>query len=180
MRNIWHDISKKRIKADDFIACIEIPKGSKKKYELDKETGFILLDRVLYTSTFYPANYGFIPRTYAHDLDPLDVLVLCSEVLDPLVLVRCKPIGVINMIDSIYRDEKIIAVPLNDPNYSCYNDISELPVHIFEEISHFFHVYKELEGKQTDVRETLDHKEAERIISEAIELYEEKYGEKTK
>ena len=95
MKNIWHDIDNDRIKATDFIVCIEITKGSKKKYELDKETGMIILDRILYTSTHYPANYGFIPRTYCGDRDPLDVLVLCQETIDPLVLVRCKPIGVI-------------------------------------------------------------------------------------
>ena len=99
--NIWHDIDNDRIKPDEFIACIEIPKGSKKKYELDKETGLIILDRILYTSTHYPANYGFIPRTYSDDRDPLDVLILCDETFDPLTLVRCKPIGVFKMSDEI-------------------------------------------------------------------------------
>ena len=99
--NIWHDIDNDRITKDEFIACIEIPKGSKKKYELDKETGLIILDRILYTSTHYPANYGFIPRTYSQDKDPLDVLALCDETFDPLVLVRAKPIGVLKMIDQI-------------------------------------------------------------------------------
>ena len=98
--NIWHDIDEDRISKDEFIACIEIAKGSKKKYELDKKTGMIILDRILFTSTHYPANYGFIPRTYSQDNDPLDVLVLCSESFDPLVLVRCKPIGVVKMIDN--------------------------------------------------------------------------------
>src|SRR5574344_1774651 len=107
--NIWHDIDNDRISQNDFIACIEISKGSKKKYELDKETGMIILDRILYTSTHYPANYGFIPRTYSQDRDPLDVLVLCSEDLDPLVIVRCYPIGVVKMIDDDDIDEKIIA-----------------------------------------------------------------------
>ena len=115
MSNIWHDISPKRINSEDFICVIEISKGSKKKYELDKETGFILLDRILYTSTHYPANYGFIPRTYGDDNDPLDVLLLCSEPLEPLTLVRAYPIGVIKMIDNERNDEKIIAIPFNDP-----------------------------------------------------------------
>ena len=97
--NVWHDIDPARIKPEDFLAVIEIPKGSKKKYELDKQTGLIILDRILYTSTHYPANYGFIPRSYGDDGDPLDVLVLCSEVLDPLTLVRCYPIGYISMLD---------------------------------------------------------------------------------
>ena len=144
MKNIWHDIDNDRIKANDFIVCIEISKGSKKKYELDKETGMIILDRILYTSTHYPANYGFIPRTYCGDRDPLDVLVLCQETIDPLVLVRCKPIGVIKMIDNDDVDEKIIAVPLNDPSYNVYNNLTELPLHIFEEISHFLKFFHEI------------------------------------
>lgn len=106
--NIWHDISPKRIKTDDFCAVIEITKGSKAKYELDKETGLLFLDRILYTSTHYPANYGFIPRTYAEDHDPLDVLVLCSENIHPLSLVRCYPIGVISMEDNGSKDEKLL------------------------------------------------------------------------
>ena len=111
MANIWHSIAPERIQPEDFIAIIEIEKGSKRKYELDKETGLLVLDRVLYTSTHYPANYGFIPRTYADDGDPLDVLVLCSEAIDPLVMVRCYPIGVISMVDDNMNDEKIIAIP---------------------------------------------------------------------
>ena len=118
MANIWHNISPDRIQPEDFICVIEIPKGSKKKYELDKETGLIQLDRILYTSTHYPANYGFIPRTYGDDGDPLDVLLLCAEPLEPMTLVRAYPIGVINMIDSGRNDEKIVAIPFNDPNYN--------------------------------------------------------------
>ena len=172
MSNIWHDMNRARIHPDDFIAVIEITKGSKKKYELDKETGFIILDRILYTSTHYPANYGLIPRTYADDGDPLDVLVLCSEELEPLTLVRCYPIGVIKMIDNGRNDEKIIAIPFNDPTYNVYHDISELPSHIFEEMRHFFSVYKALENKQTAVDEVRNAEEALRIIGECIERYE--------
>ena len=124
MMNIWHDISPKRITPEDFYAVIEISKGDKNKYELDKETGLLKLDRVLFTSTHYPANYGFIPRTFADDGDPLDVLVLCSETILPMTLVECKPIGMLNMIDGDSMDEKIIAVPLNDPNYSTYIGIN--------------------------------------------------------
>ena len=175
MSNIWHDISPKRIAPEDFIAVIEIPQGSKKKYELDKETGLIILDRVLHTSTHYPANYGFIPRTYGDDLDPLDVLVLCSEPLEPLILVRCYPIGVISMIDSGRNDEKIIAIPYSDPTYNSYHDISELPRHIFDEMSHFFRVYKALEGKETAVNEISGHEEAERIIAAALDNYVENF-----
>ena len=115
--NIWHDISPKVITKEKFTAVIEIPKGSKVKYELDKTTGLLRMDRILYTSTHYPANYGFIPRTYAEDGDPLDVLVLCSETLAPLSLVDCYPIGVISMLDNGAADEKIICIPLNDPTY---------------------------------------------------------------
>ena len=116
--NIWHDINPNRIAIDDFIAVIEIPKGSKEKYELDKETGRLILDRILHTSTHYPANYGFVPLTLAGDGDPMDVLVLCSQPLVPLSMVRCYPIGVITMNDGGEMDEKIIAIPFSDPNYN--------------------------------------------------------------
>ena len=172
MSTIWHDIRPDRIRPEDFIAVIEIAKGSKKKYELDKETGLLILDRILYTSTHYPANYGLIPRTYADDGDPLDVLVLCSEALEPLTLVRCYPIGMIKMIDNGRDDEKIIAIPYSDPTYNVYHDIGELPSHIFEEMRHFFSVYKALEHKQTAVDEVKDAKEALRVIAASIEQYE--------
>lgn len=175
MSNIWHDISPSRINADDFISVIEIEKGSKNKYELDKETGHIILDRILYTSTHYPANYGLIPRTYADDGDPLDVLVLCSEMLQPLSLVRCYPIGVITMVDGGKMDEKIIAIPFNDPTYNTYHDIAELPEHIFSEMRHFFTVYKNLEGKETAVDEVKGPEEARKIIMSCIDAYIEKY-----
>lgn len=169
--NIWHDINSDRIQPDDFIAVIEIAKGSKKKYELDKQTGMIILDRILYTSTHYPANYGFIPKTFADDDDPLDVLVLSSESIDPLVLVRVYPIGVITMIDNGRNDEKIIAIPYSDPTYHSYKSIEDLPGHIFAEMQHFFQVYKELEHKQTAVNEVKGRDEATEIIKNAIERY---------
>ena len=173
--NIWHKISPKRINPDDFIAVIEIEKGSKIKYELDKETGLIRMDRILHTSTHYPANYGFIPRTYSDDNDPLDVLVLCSEKLGPMTLVRCYPIGVIRMLDNDRRDDKIIAIPFDDPNYNMYKDIQELPAHVFDEMTHFFKVYKELENKTTAVNE-VDHVDvAKEIITGDIERYIESF-----
>ena len=178
--NIWHSVSLSRVKPDDFIAVIEIPKGSKKKYELDKETGNIILDRVLYTSTHYPANYGFISKTLSEDKDPLDCLVLCSEELDPLVLVRCFPIGVIKMMDQGAMDEKIIAIPFNDPTYNEYKDVSDIPAHIFDEIQHFFSVYKTLEGKDTVVDEVMNREEAIKIIQNSIQNYIEKYDDKIK
>ncbi len=173
--NIWHDMNPGRITPEDFVAIVEIGKGSKCKYELDKETGILMLDRILYTSTHYPANYGFIPRTYADDFDPLDVLVLCSEPLHPMTAVRCYPIGVITMIDNGRNDEKIIAIPYSDPSYNSYRDISQLPPHIFAEMTHFFRVYKELEGKQTAVHEVEGKDAAVAIIARAIEHYKEKF-----
>ena len=171
MSNIWHDISPARIAENDFIAVIEIEKGSKKKYELDKETGSLILDRILYTSTHYPTNYGLIPRTYADDNDPLDVLVLCSENIQPLSLVRCYPIGVITMKDQGRLDEKIIAICVNDPSYSGYEDIQQLPAHIFEEMRHFFTVYKNLEGKETVVDEVQGSEKARQVIRDCISHY---------
>ncbi|MGI6744656.1 MAG: inorganic diphosphatase [Acutalibacteraceae bacterium] len=171
--NIWHDISPEKIKNNDFVMCVEIEKGGKCKYELDKETGLLKLDRILYTSTHYPSNYGFIPRSYAEDLDPLDVLLLCSESIHPMTLVRCYPIGVISMIDNGRLDDKIIAIPFNDPSYNAYTDISQIPSHIFEEMMHFFRVYKELEGKETAINEMKGSTNAERIVEKAIRSYKE-------
>lgn len=176
MSNIWHDISPDRITPEDFICVIEITKGSKKKYELDKKTGFLILDRILYTSTHYPANYGFIPRTYADDGDPLDVLLICAEPIEPMTLVRAYPIGVIKMIDNGKYDEKIIAIPHGDPNYNMYTDIDQLPKHIFEEMRHFFTVYKNLENKETAVDEVRPREEAIRIIEGDIENYNKCFG----
>lgn len=170
--NPWHDFDPKRLSPESFIAIVEIPKGSKKKYELDKQTGLLILDRILYTSTHYPANYGFIPRTYSDDGDPLDVLVLCQESLDPLTMVRCYPIGVIKMEDNNESDEKIIAIPEKDPSWSGYRDLNSLPNHMFDEISHFFEVYKTLEHKHTTVKEVLGRDDALKIIRDALDEYE--------
>ncbi len=172
--NIWHDISRNRIKAEDFYVVVEITKGGKMKYELDKETGLLVLDRILYTSTHYPANYGFIPRTLAEDGDPMDVLVLSSESLLPMSLVRCYPIGVIIMNDNGSSDEKVIAIPYTDPTYNGYKSIKELPAHIFEEMQHFFRVYKELENKPTSVSEVYDVDVAKDVVQKSINNYVEK------
>ncbi len=174
--NIWHDISPERIKPDDFIAYIEITKGQKQKYELDKETGMLRLDRVLYTSTHYPANYGFIPRTLSEDNDPLDVLVICSEPILNQSIVRCRPIGIITMEDSGEQDEKIIALPFGDPTYSRYRSVLDLPEHITDEMEHFFKVYKQLEGKETFVSKSEGRKTAEEIIAKSIAMYNSVYG----
>ncbi|MBQ9980877.1 MAG: inorganic diphosphatase [Oscillospiraceae bacterium] len=175
MSNIWHDIDPKRITPEDFIVVVEIPKGSKNKYELDKETGLIILDRILYTSTHYPANYGFIPRSYGDDGDPLDVLVLCSETLAPLTLVRCFPIGYISMLDGGKNDEKIIAIPFADPTYNQYRDISELPNHTFEEMCHFFTVYKNLEGKEAMAGDINGREAAVNVIKASLDNYVESF-----
>lgn len=167
----WHDVKPSRVTPDRFLALVEISKGSKNKYELDKETGHLILDRVLFTSTHYPQNYGFIPRTYARDYDPLDVLILCSESIIPMSFVECKPIGVLIMKDNGLYDEKIIAVPLNDPFYSPFTNITEIPAHIMEEIKHFFAVYKTLEGKDTAIDEVEDVEVAKQIISDCIKAY---------
>ena len=165
----------KQVTPKNFTAVIEISKGSRCKYELDKHTGLLRLDRVLYTSTHYPASYGFIPRTFADDGDPLDVLVLCNEPIQPLTLVQVYPIGVMRMLDDGHIDDKIIAVPFTDPNYNSYHSIDELPAHIFDEIMHFFKVYKQLENKQTDIKELYNREEAEKIVRDAIDGYVENF-----
>ena len=169
--NIWHDISDTRIKPDKFVAVIEIPKGGKQKYELDKATGMLRLDRILYTSTHYPANYGFIPRTLADDGDPLDVLVLCSEQLQPMCLVDCYPIGIFSMTDDNELDEKIIAIPFEDPQMNQWRDINELPRHIYSEIQHFFTVYKSLEHAETSLAEVENSQMARQVIEKCVSAY---------
>ena len=175
MMNIWHDIDPKEISPQEFMAVIEIPAGSKKKYELDKRTGVLRLDRILHTATHYPANYGFIPRTYADDRDPLDVLVLCTETLDPMIMVKCYPLGCIRMMDGGFYDDKVIAVPVGDPTWNYYKDLMQLPPHVITEIAHFFEVYKALENKQTATNDVLDREGAVKIIEEAVESYQIHY-----
>ena len=173
--NIWHDIAKERIKEDEFYAVIEISMGSKNKYELDKETGMLLLDRILFTATHYPANYGFIPRTYSDDGDPLDVLVLCSEPIAPMSLVKCYPIGVVDMRDEGDEDKKIIAIPFSDPIWSVYKNVEEIPPNYVAEIRHFFGVYKQLEGKTTVVLNICGREKAMEYIKKDMKAYDEKF-----
>ena len=174
--NIWHEIDESRITPDEFIAVIEIAKGFKKKYEIDKQTGFIILDRILHTSTQYPANYGFIPKTLSGDGDPLDVLVLSSEALDPLVLVNCYPVGMMVMTDNGKKDEKIIAIPKNDPLYNEYKSLDKLPRHIADEMINFFKVYKdENEGVTLVETKPLGVRDAKLVIAEAKQNYREKF-----
>jgi inorganic pyrophosphatase len=174
---IWHSLAPERVTEDEFVAVIEIPKGSKKKYELDKETGMIILDRVLRTATHYPCSYGFIPLTLSEDGDPLDVMVICSETLDPNTLVRCRTLGLIEMIDNGERDEKIIAVAIADPYVNNYRDITDVPQVLIDEIEHFLLVYKNTTAK-VEVKKPKPRPDAAKIIKEAIELYNNKKGGK--
>lgn len=176
MSNIWHDMNKDRIKAEKFYTFIEIPKGSKNKYELDKETGVLVLDRVLGASVQYPANYGFIPKTLAEDSDAVDVLVLCQETIPAGCLVEAKPIGVMLMNDDGKIDEKIIAVATKDLVYSSYNNLEELPEHIIFEIEHFFNIYKAFEDKKTTIEGFKGKEVAISTINSGLERYEKTFG----
>lgn len=171
----WHSLpSRPSSEANTIHVVIEIPRGSKVKYELDKPTGLLRLDRVLHSSVIYPANYGFIPRTYAPDEDPLDALILCSEPVVPLSIVVGRPIGLMRMLDMGKLDDKIIAVTAEDPAFADYTDIAQLPRHLMREMGRFFLDYKKLEEKEVSVEEPLGVREAEQVIVEAIELYRQK------
>ena len=173
--NIWHDIDPQRIGVDEFTAFIEIGKGNKNKYELDKETGLIKFDRLLSTSMVYPANYGFIPRTLGGDGDPLDVLVLSSEPFIPGILVDCKPIGMIVMVDDGEMDEKIIAVAVDDPFFKKVKTMDDLPQHTYDEMCHFFKRYKELQNKVTEIKGVEGIESAKKIIEQSITNYKAEY-----
>ncbi len=169
--NPWHDVALGTQAPELVPAVIEVPKGSKIKYELDKQSGLIRVDRVLYSSVHYPANYGFIPQTYCEDHDPLDILVLGQDPVVPLSIMHAIPIGVMKMVDQGEADDKIIAVHAHDPEYSHYRSISELAPHRMVEVKRFFEDYKTLEGKNVVVEKFLGKDDALRIIREAIESY---------
>jgi inorganic pyrophosphatase len=168
----WHDVELPRFVEDPIPAIIEIPTGSKVKYELDKSSGLLLVDRILFSAVHYPANYGFVPRTYCDDGDPLDVLVLCSEQIQPLAIMRAKVIGVMKMRDDKGEDDKLIAVHADDPNYSDYTDVSEIPAHRLRELQRFFQDYKTLENKKVLVEAPQGRSEALRVLRDAIRLYD--------
>ena len=170
----WHDVELGDAIESGFRAIIEIPKGSKVKYELDKRTGLLWLDRVLYSAVHYPANYGFLPQTYCLDNDPLDVLVLGQEPVVPLCILRVRAIGVMTMVDDKGPDDKIIAIHADDPEYAHYRDISELPPHRLVELERFFLDYKVLEHKAVSVGDMRGPADAERTIREAVDLYRQK------
>lgn len=168
----WHDLPNDHSHANEwFNVVIEISRGSRVKYELDKPSGLLKVDRVLYSSVVYPCNYGFLPRTYCDDGDPLDVLVLGTEPVFPLSILSARAIGVMHMKDEGQRDDKIIAVHTGDPSLAVYQDISELPMHLFREIRQFFETYKDLEGKTVEVDAFQGHGTAHMVVREAIDLY---------
>jgi len=170
----WHDVELGEQIERHFNAVIEIPKGSKVKYELDKATGLLWLDRVLHSAVHYPANYGFLPRTFCDDGDPLDVLVLGQEPVVPLCVLRARAIGVLGMRDDKGRDDKIIAVHIDDPEYAHYEDIAQLPPHRLKELERFFMDYKVLERKAVSVEGMRGRAEAERVMREAAALYRQR------
>jgi inorganic pyrophosphatase len=171
MSHAWHDINVGPDAPNSFQAVVEIPKGSKVKYELDKDTGFLRVDRVLYSSVFYPANYGFIPQTLGEDRDPLDCLVLMQEPVHPLSIVRARPIGMLTLLDQGENDEKIVCVGIDDPEYRSYSHISELPEHRLDELRTFFEDYKKLEKKEVAVQDYFGPAEAIDVIQRAMDRY---------
>jgi inorganic pyrophosphatase len=175
MANPWHDVSPGAKTPREFIAVVEIPLGSNVKYELDKETGLLKVDRIVHSAVFYPANYGFIPQTLSKDGDPLDVLVLCQEAVQPLALIRARAIGLMHMIDGGIPDEKIIAIAADDPEYNSYHETRDLPPHRLDVIKRFFQDYKQLEGKRVQVKGFRNAKAAAAIIEAALKQYRKAY-----
>lgn len=171
----WHDLAPGKHPPEEVTAVIEIPSGSRNKYELDKSSGLLRLDRVLYSAVHYPGDYGFIPRTLAEDNDPCDILVLLNEPTFPGCQIDCRPIGVLEMLDRGEPDHKILAVPSHDPYYHEYFDIADIPQHYLKEVEHFFHIYKDLEGKRVQTVGWKKSEEAMRLIMESIQRYDENY-----
>lgn len=178
MFNPWHEVHIGDKIPQLVNGIIEIPRNSRAKYELDKASGLLKLDRVLFSSVNYPANYGFIPQTYCEDRDPLDILILCQMDLVPMCIVESKVIGVMHMLDGNEKDDKIIAVAANDKSVSHYNDVSELPDHFCLELQSFFEDYKKLENKEVIVEDFQSREKALEVVVEAIDLYQKHFGGK--
>jgi inorganic pyrophosphatase len=176
MAHPWHDISIGDEAPDELTVVIEVSKGSKVKYEIDKDTGLLEVDRVLYSSVVYPENYGFIPRTLAEDDDPLDVLVLMQEPVLPLSILKVRPIGLLPMVDEGENDENIVCVHVDDPEYKAYNNVNEFPDHRLNEIKQFFLEYKNLEEKEVQVGEVSGPEDAIEIIKDSIERYKKQFS----
>jgi len=174
--NSWHDVEIEQKSPSIVNAIIEIPKDSTIKYEIDKKTGLLKLDRFLYSAVHYPGDYGFIPRTFWTDNDPLDIIVLTGRPVYPLTLVKVRVIGVLKMIDDSEEDEKILGVYENDPRFAEYSDIGDVPEHIIKEFKNFFEEYKQLQGKKCEVPLILPRSSALKVIEKSIELYKEKFG----
>ena len=174
--NILHDVSLGDNVPEKFNVIIEIPRGSSNKYEIDKDTGLMKLDRVLYSAMFSPMDYGFLPQTHWHDGDPLDVLVMTTYALVPGVLVEVRPIAVIRMIDSGEKDEKIIAVPTEDPRFDGIKDVSDIEKHTIEELRHYYEHYKDLQGKEVQITAIEGADAAKEVIKEGVKLYKEKFS----
>jgi inorganic pyrophosphatase len=172
--NLLHDITPGINVPEEITVIVEINKGSKNKYELDKETGLLMLDRVMHTSQDYPFDYGFVPQTHWHDGDPLDVVLLTTYPLVPGILLTARPVGVMDMIDDGESDAKIIAVPVKDPRFKNVKDLNDVNAHILEEIKHFFETYKQIQKKAVSIPTVRGAKEAKEVILEAIELYKNK------
>ena len=168
----WHNVDRLPESPDVVRAIVEVPKGSKIKYELDKPSGLIKVDRILYSAVHYPANYGFIPKTYCDDNDPLDILVFGQEAVVPLCIMNARPIGVMKMIDGGQQDDKIIAVHVDDPEYANYTNINEFPTHRLQQLRRFFEDYKVLENKQVKINEFLGPDAAKETILQAQKLYD--------
>lgn len=177
MTHPWHDVPIGPDAPETFNALVEIPKGSKVKYEMDKETGLLMVDRILYASIHYPANYGFIPQTLGDDGDPLDILVLMQEEVVPMSLLTVRPVGMMHMVDEGENDEKILCVHLDDPEYQNFEHYGELPNHRMEELKSFFEDYKKLENKEVDVSDFEGPREAIAAVEHAMKLYRAEYGE---
>ena len=174
--NLLHDVSAGKNIPEEINVIVEINKGSKNKYELDKETGLIMLDRVMYTSQDYPFDYGFVPQTHWHDGDPLDVVLLTTHPLVPGLLLVARPVGVLDMIDDGESDAKIIAVPVKDPRWKEVKDLSDVNPHTIDEIKHFFETYKQIQKKTVTIPTIRDAKTAKEVILESIELYKKEFN----